>query len=116
MKDSLALQIFRFTGAPGEYLSQLEEELEFHLSEPASMLYREVEQHFHHRLLTELGQRVKEFKALSGVSLFSVATGGRLQGPGRTCCPFGHHALESLGAAGLRSRYGRRRIHGHGRR
>ncbi|KAI1506111.1 T-complex protein 11 [Biscogniauxia marginata] len=84
MKDSIALQIFRFTNAPTEMLLKFEEALDRHLSEPTSPLFLSVEQYFHHRLLAELQVRVKEFKGLTGVGLFSVATGGRLHGPGRT--------------------------------
>ncbi|KAI1873357.1 hypothetical protein JX265_004979 [Neoarthrinium moseri] len=84
MKDSLALQIFRFTDAPQEALLQFEDELDQHLNEPDSPLFQDVEQHFHSRLVAELQLRVKEFKSLTGVNLFSVATGGRIHGPGRT--------------------------------
>ncbi|KAI0601686.1 T-complex protein 11 [Biscogniauxia sp. FL1348] len=84
MKDSIALQIFRYTNAPTEVLPKFEEELDRHLNERTSPLFLEVEQYFHHRLLAELQLRVKEFKGLTGVGLFSVATGGRLHGPGRT--------------------------------
>lgn len=84
VKDSLALQIFRFTNAPTESLMQFEDKLNAHLSDPRSPLFRDVEQYFHRRLLTELQHRLKEFKGLTGVGLFSVATGGRLHGPGRT--------------------------------
>lgn len=83
MKDSLALQIFRYTDAPQDVLMQFEDELELHLSEPDSILFQEVEQHFHARLVTELQKRVKEFKCHTGVNLFSAATGGRVQGPTR---------------------------------
>ncbi len=84
MKDSLALQIFRFTNAPTEVLLQFEDRLGAHLSDTCSPLFREVELYFHRRLLSELQQRMREFKGLTGVGLFSVATGGRLHGPGRT--------------------------------
>jgi hypothetical protein len=84
MKDSLALQIFRYTDAPQEVLLQLEDELEAHLSVPNSPLFQEIEREFHERLVSELQHRVKEFKSLTGVNLFSVATGGRIHGPGRT--------------------------------
>lgn len=84
MKDSLALQIFRYTDAPQEVLLTLEDELELHLSVPGSSLFQEIESEFHARLLSELQHRVKEFKALTGVNLFSMATGGRIHGPGRT--------------------------------
>ncbi|KAI8960849.1 T-complex 11 [Daldinia sp. FL1419] len=78
MKDSLALQIFRFTNAPAQDLLQFEDELDNHLSELSSPLFQQVEQYYHYHLLVELRQRVKDFKGLTGAALFSVATGGRL--------------------------------------
>ncbi|KAI2611703.1 T-complex 11 [Hypoxylon fragiforme] len=84
MKDSLALQIFRYTNAPAQDLLQFEDELDSHLSELASPLFQQVEQYYHYRLLVELRQRVKDFKGLTGAVLFSVATGGRLHGPTRS--------------------------------
>ncbi|KAH6656228.1 T-complex protein 11 [Truncatella angustata] len=83
MKDSLALQIFRFTDAPQDVLLQFEDELDQHLGEPDSRIFQEVELQFHARLLAELQERVKEFRAHTGVNLFSIATGGRIHGPGR---------------------------------
>ncbi|KAI0843697.1 T-complex 11 [Hypoxylon sp. FL0890] len=83
MKDSLALQIFRFTNAPAQELLQFEDELDTHLSELSSPLFQQVEQTYHYHLLVELRQRVKDFKGLTGAALFSVATGGRLHGPNR---------------------------------
>ncbi|KAI0837713.1 T-complex protein 11-domain-containing protein [Hypoxylon sp. FL0890] len=81
MKDSLALQIFRFTNAPTHMLKSFEESLDRNLVDiPSptafSPLFQEVEQVFRQRLLAELRLRVKEFKGLTGVNLFSVATGG----------------------------------------
>ncbi|KAJ8121284.1 hypothetical protein ONZ43_g2223 [Nemania bipapillata] len=94
MNDSLALQIFRFTNAPTEMLRNFERSLDTHvgdLTSPTddprtsySPLFQAVELVFRDRLRAELQLRVKEFKGLTGVSLFSVATGGRLQGPNRT--------------------------------
>ncbi|ORY55115.1 T-complex protein 11 [Pseudomassariella vexata] len=84
MKDSLAVQIFRFTDAPAEALLRLEEQLDQHLCEPDSYLFQEVEQHYHTRLVTELQQRARELKPLTGVGLFSVATGGRVHTSSRT--------------------------------
>ncbi|KAI8625866.1 camp-mediated signaling protein Sok1 [Xylariaceae sp. FL1651] len=94
MKDSLALQIFRFTNAPTHMLGSFEDSLDRNLGDiPSptcspvrsptafSPLFQEVEQVFRQRLLAELQLRVKEFKGLTGVSLFSVATGGHLHGP-----------------------------------
>ncbi|KAI1427589.1 camp-mediated signaling protein Sok1 [Xylaria sp. FL1777] len=94
MNDSLALQIFRFTDAPTDMLESFEKSLNTHLGElrsatdepesPYSTLFQSVEDVFRDRLRVELQQRVKDFKSLTGVSLFSVATGGRVQGPSRT--------------------------------
>ncbi|KAJ1325080.1 T-complex protein 11 [Microdochium nivale] len=83
MKDSLALQIFRFTDAPSSELMIFEDMLDLHLSETASELFQAVEEEFHRRLVQELQQRVKTFKNLGAVSLFSIATGGRLQSTAR---------------------------------
>lgn len=95
MNDSLALQIFRFTNAPTEMLGDFEKSLRKHVgdlrshtdqqSAPSySSLFQVVEGVFRDRLRTELRVRVKDFKSLTGVGLFSVATGGRLQGHSRT--------------------------------
>ncbi|KAI1766852.1 T-complex 11 [Hypoxylon sp. FL1150] len=84
MKDSLALQIFRFTNAPAQELLLFEAELDYHISEPGSPIFQQVEQYYFFRLLTEVQQRVKDLKGLTGAALFSVATGGRLHGPSRT--------------------------------
>ncbi|RWA03099.1 hypothetical protein EKO27_g12006 [Xylaria grammica] len=94
MNDSLALQIFRFTNAPTDMLETFEKSLNMHVGdlrsptdEPDtsySALFQTVEGVFRDRLRAELQQRVKEFRGLTGVSLFSVATGGRLQGHNRT--------------------------------
>ncbi|KAI1193948.1 camp-mediated signaling protein Sok1 [Nemania serpens] len=94
MNDSLALQIFRFTNAPTDMLGHFERSLDTHvgdLSPPNddrrtsySPLFQVVEGVFRDRLRAALQLRVKEFKGLTGVSLFSVATGGRLQALNRT--------------------------------
>lgn len=79
---SIAIQIFRYTNAPQDFLPRFEAKLAQHLAEMNSDLYQAVEQHFHAKVMMELERRVKEFKSLSGVALFSVATGGRVGGPG----------------------------------
>ncbi|KAJ3566701.1 hypothetical protein NPX13_g7034 [Xylaria arbuscula] len=94
MNDSLALQIFRFTNAPTDMLESFEKSLNMHVGDirsptdgseaSYSTLFQTVENAFRDRLQGELQQRVKDLKSLTGVSLFSVATGGRLQGPSRT--------------------------------
>jgi hypothetical protein len=79
MASSVALQIFRFTNAPSEMLPVFEEKLTSNLRDVTSPIYQEMEQNFHNRFMVELGNRVRDFKALSGVGLFSAATGGRVQ-------------------------------------
>lgn len=76
---AMALQIFRYTNAPSETLGAFEEKLMENVCNANTQLYIEVEQSFHSRLMADLGSRVREFKALSGVSLFALATGGRVQ-------------------------------------
>ncbi|OLN92026.1 Protein SOK1 [Colletotrichum chlorophyti] len=84
MAPSLALQIFRFTNAPADMLPVFESKLASHVCDVNSPLFQEVEQQFHQKLLLELQKRVREFRGLTGVGLFSVATGGRLHSPGRS--------------------------------
>jgi hypothetical protein len=84
MAPSLALQLFRFTNAPAEALPEFEQLVAAQLGDVSLDRSQEVEAHFHRKLMADLAKRVKEFKGLSGVALFSVATGGRITGPGRT--------------------------------
>ncbi|KAL2131476.1 hypothetical protein VTI74DRAFT_4987 [Chaetomium olivicolor] len=72
-----ALQILRFANAPTS-LPGFEHQLAACLDDISCDTFREVETHFQQRLIAELAKRVAEFKNLSGVALFSVATGGRL--------------------------------------
>ena len=76
----MALQIFRHTSAPSSLLSTFEEKLVATLGKVDSQLYKDIEQSFHSRLMAELSNRVRELRSISGVALFSVATGGRIQG------------------------------------
>lgn len=82
---SIAIQIFRYTNAPQDFLPRFETKLAQHLAEMKSDLYQAVQTYFYEKVMVELGRRVKDFKDLSGVALFSVATGGRLgaTAPGR---------------------------------
>ncbi|KAH6666474.1 SOK1 protein [Plectosphaerella plurivora] len=80
MAPSLALQIFRYTNAPQDMLPNFEAKLLEHVKNVQDPLFREVEEQFHNRLFAELQRRVRELKGLTGVDLFSVATGGRLNG------------------------------------
>ncbi|PHH89799.1 hypothetical protein CDD83_5260 [Cordyceps sp. RAO-2017] len=91
---SMALQIFRYTNAPSEMLPAFEEKLTENVCHASSQLYLEVEQAFHSKLMTELGCRVREFKVLSGVSLFAVATGGRVQSGSGSSSGLAHPARD----------------------
>ena len=83
LAQPIALQILRYiNNAPP--LPEFEAQLTKCLTEVQSDIFREVEAQFQQRLLAELAKRVKEFRNLSGVGLFSVATGGRIHGAGRT--------------------------------
>lgn len=89
----MALQIFRSTNAPRYMLGSFEEKLVETLCKfNESELYRDVETAFRSRLMAELGSRVRELKALSGVSLFAVATGGRVQNGGGGVAQLGRDA------------------------
>jgi hypothetical protein len=87
LAPSMALQILRYVNAPHITLSDLEKGLARKLSQVDEEAFHEVEAHWHGRLLQELAKRVKDFRNLSGVGLFEVATGGRAQGFGRTAGP-----------------------------
>lgn len=80
LSPSMALQILRYVNAPQISLGDLEEELSKKLSEINADAFQDVEVYFHRRLLQELAKRVNDLKNLSGVGLFEVATGGRIQG------------------------------------
>ncbi|KAH7321194.1 T-complex protein 11-domain-containing protein [Stachybotrys elegans] len=77
MASSVALQIYRYTKAPSSMLPVFEEKLSAMLGRTDSPIYQEMEQNFYTRLMAELATRVRDYKPLSGVALFSVATGGR---------------------------------------
>jgi hypothetical protein len=74
----MALQILRYIHAPHITLDDLEDVLSMKLSHIQGDVFQEVEAYFHERLLQELAKRVKEFRNLSGVGLFSLATGSRV--------------------------------------
>ncbi|KAL7944444.1 T-complex protein 11 domain-containing protein [Trichoderma barbatum] len=78
MAPSMALQIFRFVNLPSTALPELEARLASALGDVDACYYRDVEENFLGRLMADLGHRVREFKGLSGVALFSVATGVRV--------------------------------------
>ncbi|EJT68225.1 hypothetical protein GGTG_14197 [Gaeumannomyces tritici R3-111a-1] len=79
----VALQILRSTEAPLDMLPTIERKLDLWLSNCQSEQFREAEQAFHSKLFAELAGRVREYKNLSGLGLFSAAMGSRLHsGPG----------------------------------
>ncbi|KAM0337782.1 hypothetical protein ACHAPQ_002831 [Fusarium lateritium] len=84
MAQSLALQIFRFTNAPKDMLIPFEEKLTENVSSISSPIYQEMEEAYRIRLVSELATRVRYFKALSGVCLFSIATGNRVPASSRS--------------------------------
>ncbi|KAK2070964.1 hypothetical protein P8C59_005422 [Phyllachora maydis] len=90
LAQSMALQIMRYVDVPpaarGSFAS-FEAALEADLCNPQGDLFRQVEAAMRQRLLASLAKSVKEFKKYSGVGIFSVATGGRVNGPARAADP-----------------------------
>jgi hypothetical protein len=78
----MALQILRYANAPPS-LPGFENQLAGLLGDMTCDIFREVEAQFQQKLLAELARRASEFRNLSGVALFSVATGARASGSGR---------------------------------
>ncbi|KAH7120107.1 T-complex protein 11-domain-containing protein [Dactylonectria estremocensis] len=78
MASSMVLQIFRFANAPWEMLPQFEKRLTQNVCKIKSPMFQEIEEAYRIQLLAELSTRVRYFKSLSGVCLFSVATGNRV--------------------------------------
>ncbi|KAK4149783.1 T-complex protein 11-domain-containing protein [Chaetomidium leptoderma] len=97
LAPSMALQILRYANAPTS-LPGFEQQLATCLDDVNCDVFRDVESHFQQRLIAELARRVAEFKVLSGVALFSHATGGRSQGQSR---PFDRRGDQSACAPGL---------------
>lgn len=86
---SMALQILRYVHDLQITSSELEKELLRNLSLVEGETFQNVEAYFHQRFLTELAERVKDPRNLSGVGLFEVATGVELHldVPGVSCEP-----------------------------
>ncbi|KAK4651212.1 Protein SOSEKI 1 [Podospora pseudocomata] len=82
LADSVALQILRYVNAPPS-LPGFEDQIRNAVTNIEEELFQEVAAQFQQRLLAELAKRVNEFKHMSAVSLFSVATGGRIMGANR---------------------------------
>ncbi|KAK3387615.1 T-complex protein 11-domain-containing protein [Podospora didyma] len=76
LAQPVALQILRFVNAPHS-LPGFESQMEECLGDVQSEVFREVELQFQQRLLAALAKRVRDFKNLSGVGLFSAATTSR---------------------------------------
>lgn len=74
---AMALQVFRFTNAPQHALSIIESNITSLICDVHSGRYREIEEYFLGKLNAELARRVKQFRGLSGVNLYNIATGGR---------------------------------------
>lgn len=74
---SMALQVYRFTNAPPHALSIIENNITSLVCDVHSGRYRELEEYFLGKLVAELAKRVKQFRGLSGVTLYNIATGGR---------------------------------------
>ncbi|KAK4244003.1 T-complex protein 11-domain-containing protein [Corynascus novoguineensis] len=77
LAPAMALQILRYANAPTS-LPGFESQLAACLDDVNSDMFRDVESHFQRRLIADLARHVAEFKNLSGVALFSHATGGRV--------------------------------------
>lgn len=75
---SMALQVFRFTNASQPALSIIESNITSLISDVYSAKYRELEEHFLGKLFAGLAKRVKQLRSQSGVSLYNIATGGRM--------------------------------------
>lgn len=84
MAPSMALQIFRYTNAPSEMLPAFEEKLTANVCKIDSPMFQDAEESYRVRLVNELASRVRYFKALSGVCLFSIATGNRVPANSRS--------------------------------
>lgn len=74
---AMAVQVFRFTNAPPQALPIIEGNITSLVCDVHSGRYRELEEYFLGKLMAELAKVVKQFRGLSGVSLFSVASGGQ---------------------------------------
>jgi hypothetical protein len=86
LADSVALQILRYVNAPPS-LPGFENQIRAAVTNVEAEIFQEVESQLQQQLLAELAKRVSEFKHMSAVSLFSVATGGRIMGASRPSEP-----------------------------
>ncbi|KAK4188810.1 protein SOK1 [Podospora australis] len=92
LAESVSLQILRYANAPLS-LPDFDQRIMEAVTNVHGEAFHEVEQMFHERLMGELAKRVAQFKNLSAVALFSIATGCR-HGAARDSArvgPFGEH-------------------------
>lgn len=90
LAESVSLQILRFANAPLS-LPGFDQKIMEAVTNVHGEAFHEVESAFHERLLAELAKRVNEFKNLSAVALFSIATGSRAAAARPSVGPFGEH-------------------------
>lgn len=75
---AMAIEIFRnLNNAPSDQLHTIEAALNNSLCQYDSDKFKEAEQEFHRRLMQELGNKVREYKGLSGVSLYTAVSDRR---------------------------------------
>ncbi|KAM7194902.1 protein SOK1 [Naviculisporaceae sp. PSN 640] len=98
LAPTMALQILRYVNAPHS-LPGFETQLAAWLGDVHGEIFHEVELQFQQRLLAELAKRVKEFKNLTGLGLFSAATGGRIR-PNPHAQTWGEGLERAFGGAG----------------
>ncbi|KAF4126414.1 T-complex protein 11 [Geosmithia morbida] len=76
---AMAVQIFRYTDAPSDMLPFLEEKLAASLCQVHSEPFLQAQQTLQARLVDQLSARVREFKGLSGLGLFTAVSERRLR-------------------------------------
>lgn len=77
---AMALQVFRYANAPRHALPIIEGNITSLVADVHSPRYRELEEYFFEKFVGELERRVKRFRGLSGLTLYSIATGERAGG------------------------------------
>lgn len=78
----MAIQIMRFVNAPHDLLPRIERRLEESLADFNSDKFLDAQHSFHSRLFGELAGKVRDYKSLSGLSLFTAATNSRASNTG----------------------------------
>lgn len=101
---AMALQVFRYANAPRHLLPVIEGNISSLVCDVHSPRYRELEEHLFGKFVAELGRRVRRFSGLSGVTLYSIATGERAGGRQAWEEREGPEAREDEVMAGMASR------------